>query len=154
MALPELIKGQAVRVKVGNGASPEVFTYLCGISGVEIKKERKLKETTVWDCEDVFAIPTIQRVVESEDFEFSMDGKLTEAALSFVEGLNGSVAHNCLIEVYKVDPSVAVIGRRVAYTYSGKFFIASIGMPAKYDEFIDLKLEFKSNGKVTFAVVA
>lgn len=82
MALTATVKGQHIVVQMGDGGAPtEVFATICGITSKGLEQSAATSETTIWDCADVNAPPTIVRDVQNIDWSLSLSGQVDSGNL-------------------------------------------------------------------------
>lgn len=85
MSYPATVKGQKVALMLGNGADPEVFTAVCGITTKGLSRTNQTGDTTVWDCTDPDAAPVIERDILAGDWSMSGSGQAVMAELDRLE---------------------------------------------------------------------
>lgn len=57
MAQPKIVKGGYIDILVGDGATPEVFTKLCGLNTKSFTIQKNTSDVFVPDCDDPEDIP-------------------------------------------------------------------------------------------------
>lgn len=82
MAYTNKIKGTRAVIMIGDGATPEVFAVMCGISTKGFQQTRATSDTTDWDCADPDAIPITVRDVNQSDWSISGSGLLHRPLLA------------------------------------------------------------------------
>ncbi|WP_299648011.1 phage tail tube protein [uncultured Jannaschia sp.] len=66
-------------IKLGNGASPEVFAFPCGANARSVSLTNNTGEDTLLDCDDPLDSPAvIHRFLESQDTTMSMEGRVAK----------------------------------------------------------------------------
>jgi Phage tail tube protein len=92
MTKPVPVKGRHFAVSFGDGATPEVFTKLCGLKNAELSQTFAAAfEETVFDCDDPDDVGAIYREVGVSDWSISGSGLYNPAQIVAVEGLFGAV---------------------------------------------------------------
>ncbi len=81
MAEPKTIKGGKVRVLLGNGASPIVYTAPCGFSQRTITLNKGLEEVSLPDCADPDAVNWLGRDAVSLSMTIAGEGVLAEESV-------------------------------------------------------------------------
>lgn len=76
MALPVIFDSRLLKVKVGNGASPEVFAHPCLINNERsLTVSSDVSEETVYDCADDDAPGVVVRVIRSNSLTITGGGR-------------------------------------------------------------------------------
>lgn len=100
MAEVGIIEGEKLLIKIGNGASPEVFAHPCLINtsrGVSFKSN--MTETEVADCTTPGNPAKIARKVKSIDFEISGAGKVDKTSVwDFIDWWQSATPKNITVE--------------------------------------------------------
>lgn len=91
MSKPVTIRGQKWALLLGNGADPEVFTPVCGITTKGLQRTNQTSDTVVWDCEDPDAQPSIERDILAGDWNMSGAGQAVLAELDRLEAALKSI---------------------------------------------------------------
>ena len=108
-------------VKVGDGASPEVFTSPCGLTSKGFNITNNVAETLVPDCTDPDAPTDIERGVISRSSEISGDGVLASESFSVWQTwADDGLPRNC--KVYPKGPSGGY--------WAGQYILTSFNMSA------------------------
>jgi hypothetical protein len=101
MALVGIIEGEKLLIKIGNGATPEVFSHSCLINTTRgIAFTTNLSETEVADCTTPSNPAKIVRRAKSIDFTVTGEGTLDKtSAFAFLTWLGTAVAKN--VQIYQ-----------------------------------------------------
>lgn len=85
------VKGNYVDVMYGDGASPEVFTQLCGINsrGLNITYSNAF-ELEDWDCADPEAQAQTIREVGAQDWSITGSGLYNRSQMAALRGMLGT----------------------------------------------------------------
>lgn len=81
MAQATTIKGGKVRVLLGDGASPEVFTAPCGLTSRSITLTKALNDFQIPDCDDPDAVDWLGRDAVSLAMSISGEGVLANESV-------------------------------------------------------------------------
>lgn len=79
MAAPDIVKGTYVDILLGDGAVPEVFTPVCGLTTRSFTHQVNTNDSFIPDCADPEDIPTRRLVPTGEQFDLSGEGLLNLA---------------------------------------------------------------------------
>lgn len=117
-----------VKVLVGDGESPEVFTPLCMVNlSRSFDATNNMQDDEVPDCEDADAPARILRQVRSQDFQISGEGKLHVTNLAtMMSWWKDGEAKNVRLEIGTSSNG----GQRI----SGAFFLSGFSGAAAYKE--------------------
>lgn len=85
MAEPDIIRGTYVSILMGDGATPEVFTPICGITARDFTHQGQTKDIATRDCADPESVPVRRLIVTSEQWDLSGSGQLNRSQLSLVD---------------------------------------------------------------------
>lgn len=76
------LKSTRVSIALGDGATPEVFTALCGITTKGLQQTRATNDSTDWDCADPDAPPVTIRATGATDWSITGSGLLARNRLA------------------------------------------------------------------------
>ena len=79
MAVPNIVKGAYVDILMGDGATPEVFSPICGITARTFTKQVNTNDVFVPDCTDPEAIPHRRVNPTGTQWDLSGEGLLNLA---------------------------------------------------------------------------
>ncbi len=85
MAAPQTLRFGAGALYIGDGATPEVFTKVCGFTEMELTIDKETNDTTVPDCDDPDAAAWTERDVVSLSWSFSASGVVAVEAVPLLE---------------------------------------------------------------------
>src|SRR5688572_17783778 len=89
MAKAETLRASALLLRIGDGASPEVFSAPCGFTSKEFRMGAAVNDTNVPDCDDEDAASWLERDTVSKDWGFTASGVHAEQSYSMLQGLIG-----------------------------------------------------------------
>jgi hypothetical protein len=111
MAKPTTIKFGKFRVKLGDGASPEVFTAPCGFTSKAFNRNKTLNEVNVPDCDDPDAPAWVERDVAALSWSVTGQGVLAgEAVMTWDDFFQSTDPRNVLVEFEYPDGIVTYTG--------------------------------------------
>lgn len=79
------LKSTRVYIAMGDGADPEVFRPICGITTKGFQQTRQTNDTTDWDCADPDATPIVIRDAGPTDWSMTGSGLLARNKLAAVQ---------------------------------------------------------------------
>lgn len=125
-------------IKRGNGASPEVFSILCGISNVTIGRAAQSSDRYVRDCEKPGEVPVRRQRITGKSLEVSGSGLTNiDQFEDFEEALGRRL--NYRVELYQDDNSDAgaLLG---TIAYASKMTAANLAINRDGDATADVTL--------------
>ncbi|PXW75982.1 phage tail tube protein [Blastomonas natatoria] len=126
-------------IKVGNGASPEVFAAICGIENVSINRVANTTDRNRRDCAKPGAPGVRRSKTTSKQMDITGTGGVDKADIDAFDDALG-VVKNYKVELYKYDgtDTGALMG-----TFAGAFNLTSANM--------SLDANGDSSGEITLA---
>ena len=126
MAQPTTIKGGKVSVKLGDGASPEVFSSPCGLTQRGLTLTKNLNEVILPDCDDPDSVDWVGRDAASLSMSISGQGVLaSESVEAWMDAAESIDSINVKLEI--VFPAKT-------YTYTGRMHVESFEIGANNGE--------------------
>lgn len=89
MAQPALLKGSKVVIMVGDGAAPEVFTAICGLTTKTFTEQVNTSDDFVQDCDDPDLIPVRRLNITGLQWDLSGDARYNRAQATLMRTLIG-----------------------------------------------------------------
>lgn len=89
MAQPDIIKGAYVDILMGNGAQPEIFTPICGLTARNLTEQVNTNDTFVPDCALPELVPVRRLVPTGKQWDLSGEGLLNMANAAVVRASVG-----------------------------------------------------------------
>ena len=74
MAQPDIVKGTYIDILMGDGAAPEVFTPVCGLTTRQFTQQGNTNDVFVPDCADPEDVPVRRLVPTGKQWDLSGDG--------------------------------------------------------------------------------
>lgn len=143
MAYPTTIKGQKVALQRGNGADPEQFFTVCGITTKGLQRTRQTTDTVVWDCTDPDANPLVERDILNGDWTMTGSGQAVIDALDDIEeDYDSGLATNYRIVFFGS-------GTTVVRSYTGAAIITDLTLGAVNGERASISLTLAGSGELT-----
>lgn len=93
MSYPTTHKGQKIALQLGDGADPETFTTVCGLTTKGLQRTNRTSDTEVWDCTDPDAQPQIERDILAGDWTMNGSGQAVLAELDRIEAAYEAAAN-------------------------------------------------------------
>ena len=133
-------KGSALLVKVGNGASPEVFTTVAGLRDTTITMNRETVDVTNKDSSAVMTLLADTGIIS---FSISGSGVFTDSASE--ASVRTAFASSSFVNFQFLVPSFG--------TFTGAFAVTSIEYSGSYNAEVTYSMSFESADTITFATV-
>jgi len=133
-------KGSALLVKVGDGASPEVFTTVAGLRDTSISINAETIDVT---NKDSSRVRTLLADAGIKSFSISGSGVFTDSASEQTILTNFSASTFSNYQFLVPDYN----------TFSGKFQVVSIEYAGSYNGEVTYSMSFESADAVTIATV-
>lgn len=140
MASATTIKGGKVRVMLGDGASPEVFSAPCGLTQRAVTLSKALNEVSIPDCLDPDKVDWLGRDAASLSMAISGEGVL--ASESIEEWFNAAES------IDSVNVKVEIEFPATTYTYSGKMHVESLEIGGNNGERATVSVSMQSDGEM------
>ena len=95
-----IIEGEKLLIKIGDGASPEVFAHPCLINTTrDVSFTSNLTTTEVADCNDQSKPAKIVQKVKSVDFTLTGAGKIDKTSvLTYIQWWQSGLAKNAIVD--------------------------------------------------------
>ena len=133
-------KGSALLMKIGDGASPEVFTTIGGMRSTSISMNDEMVDITNKDSGRARAL-LAQGGINS--MTISGSGVFTDSASEAT--LEGKFDSATLSNYQFLVPDFG--------TYTGSFMLTTLEYSGEYNDSVQYSFTFESNGAITFATV-
>ncbi len=136
--------GRALLVKIGDGASPEVFSNLCGLNSKAMTINNSSIDVTTPDCSTPGGALWTETLNGLKNVSITGDGFFEDSASESRMNTVAMAADNsCNFTV-----TVPAFG-----TYAGAFRIASLEFGGETEGGVTYSLSLESTGAVTFTAV-
>lgn len=136
--------GRALLVKIGDGASPEVFSNLCGLNSKAMTINNSSIDVTTPDCSTPGGALWTETLNGLKNVTITGDGFFEDSASELRMNTIAMAADN----VGNFTVTVPAFG-----TYAGAFRIASLEFGGETEGGVTYSLSLESTGAVTFTAV-
>ena len=151
MAVPSIVRGSYFDVMFGDGAGPEVFTQICGLTTKTFDRQANTSEHFIADCADPEDVPNRYLIVTGQQATISGEGRFNRTQREDIEALYG-VPNN-----YRFEMSEPAADNVSDGYFAGKFILTSIsyaGGDASDGNYATASFTFESTGAVTWTDAA
>lgn len=140
MAKPTTLRGTKLLLKLGDGASPEVFTAPCALTTKSFNRSGGVNEFNIADCSDPDAPIWTERVKGALSSTISGSGTLAKESLDLYEEFFSAVdSRNVQVTLdYAVGPR----------TYQGLYHLTTLNLTGEQDGLVQVEIELQSDGEV------
>ena len=148
MALPAIVRGSYLNIEVGDGAGPEVFTMLCGLTTKTFDRQKNTSEHFISDCADPEDISDRFLITTGQQGTISGEGRLNRAQFDLVEDLYNSNGANMRFRVSEPATDNIADGH-----FAGFFIMTSLsysGGDASDGNHATASMTFESSGPITY----
>lgn len=141
MAAPVTIKGGKVSVKLGDDASPIVYTAPCGFTSRSITFSKALNDFSLPDCSDPDKVDWLGRDAVSLSMSVSGEGVLAaDAVETWMEAWES---------VDSVPVEITITFPAATHTWTGLMHIESLEVGAPNGQRVTLNVSMQSDGEMT-----
>lgn len=132
--------GRLLLIQIGDGASPEVFKNLCGITTRNFNMSADSVDTTIPDCVNPGATPQKTAVPGVKQRTFTGSGKFVAGANSatFISYVNDATIFNARVIV----PGLG--------SYTGAWFVTNFEFSGESAGMMDFSATFEAAGLLEF----
>jgi predicted secreted protein len=141
VAAPTTLRGTKLLIKLGDGATPEVFTAPCALATKAFNRTTSTNEFNVADCDDPDAPVWTERVKGAISAGVTGSGTLAEESLDLYEAF--------FAEVDPRNVQIVIDYPVGARTYQGLFHMTTFNITGEQDGLIQVELELASSGEVS-----
>jgi TP901-1 family phage major tail protein len=133
-------KGRELLIKMGDGASPQIFSTICGITTRSFAMSSNEVDTTIPDCDDPSAVVQKTSTPGIQDRTFQGSGK-------FVSGAAGTALADAarLGEVHDYQVIVPGYGQ-----FQGPFIVTDFQWSGDMEGSMDFSATFKPSAALAF----
>ena len=147
MARPKILRGTYVNILLGNGAGPEVFAPLCGITTRTFTHRVNTQETQVRDCALPEDIPSRETINVSEQWDLSGSGLMNRTQLATIQAAVG------LVKNWRFELGQPVGDAIYGGYYAGAAKLTEFTITGEDGAFVSMDLTIGSEGDWVFTVV-
>ncbi len=143
MAQPVTIKFSKLRVLLGDGESPEVFSFPCGLTERSFNRSKSLNEVLIADCDDEDAAVVVARDVASIDWSVAGQGVLAAESVEMWDAFQASTtSKNVKIEMVFPAPLGTI-------TYTGACHLESFEVGGTVGNRVTVSVSLQGDGALT-----
>ncbi|MBP7619361.1 MAG: hypothetical protein KA745_00215 [Gemmatimonadales bacterium] len=140
MAQPTTARPGKMRILLGDGATPEVFSAPCGLTTKGLTIGKGLSEVRIPDCDDPDAPAWIGRDVTDLSIEISGEGLLAaESVARWIAAAYATVPTNAKVEI---EFSTGT------QTFFGAFHVDNFSINSQAGERVSASFSAKSDGEI------
>ncbi|MFG1238006.1 phage tail tube protein [Xanthobacter autotrophicus DSM 597] len=138
--------GRKMLVKLGDGASPEVFAAPCAMTSRGLNRTKEVNASTSPDCDDLDAVPWTEQEVLSRSWAVSGSGKILKAHVAIWDDFfDLDTAKNLQVDITFSDATV----RR----YSGAAHLTEFNITGEDGDKVTYDVTLTGDGPLTAATV-
>ncbi|WP_454914984.1 phage tail tube protein [Xanthobacter sediminis] len=144
MAKPTTFRGTQLLIKIGDGASPEVFAFPCGLTTTGLNRSAETSSTAVPDCADPDAPAWTENEVSTMSWEASGSGVLAAESVATWDDWHASgLEKNAQIDL----GTAANDGRR----YTGAALLTAYNITGERGQKVNVEVTITGTGPLTAA---
>lgn len=143
MTYPTTVKGTKVALQLGDGATPEIFTTVCGINTKGLQRTRAVNDAILYDCTDPDAIPITEREEGATDWSISGSGYAQVSELPRLEAAYATPANWKLV--------FFGVGTTIVREYTGNAIMTDFNLGATNGEKASISITLSGNGVLAIA---
>lgn len=147
MAQPDIIRGTYFSLMLGDGAGPEVFTALCGITTRSFTAGTNTSDVYTRDCANPEDTPIRRLIVTGRQWSLNGSGQLNRANLADIQDAHG-VTKNWRF-VY-TEPTGDEVYQGY---YAGPGILTSMEITGGDENFAEISLTIESDGQWDWTTV-
>lgn len=147
MAQPDIVRGSYIDIMIGNGAGPEVFSIVCGLTTRTFTEQVNTSDTFVADCADPEDVPIRRLIPTGKQWSISGEGRYNRAQASVLRDAMG-VTKNYRFIVSEPDSDAVDAGY-----YEGPAMLTNRqigGSSGESGAFASSSLQIESDGEWTW----
>lgn len=133
-------------IKMGDGATPEVFTIMCGMKDIKVNSVANSNDRFVRDCAKPGAVPTRKTRVTGKQQDITGTGLIDKAMVAKYMTALGNI-RNYKVELYQADGTDTGI---LLGTFAGAYMMTAANMSANTDSDSTAEVTLASNGEFTW----
>lgn len=134
--------GRLLLIQIGDGATPEKFNNLCGVTTSSFNMSANEVDTTIPDCENPEATPQKTSEPGIKNRTFTGSGK-------FVAGANTAKFREYINDAVKFNAKVIVPGWG---SFTGPWFVSDFELSGDQENTMEFSATFTAAGALAFEV--
>lgn len=148
MAQPDIIRGTYFVLAMGNGAEPETFLGLCGITTRSFAYTANTADQFIRDCADPTDVPIRRAIVTGEQWQLSGSGSLNRENIDTILAAKGQPKN---YRFYWTEPDDDEV---YAGYFEGQGILSSLTIEGSDEAFATISIEITSDGEFVFVPTA
>lgn len=147
MAHPAIVKGSYVDILIGNGATPEAFTALCGLTTRSFTHQVNTADRFVRDCADPEDVPHRRLAVTGEQWDLAGEGLYNRSQAAAIRAAVGVTRRYRFVVA---EPAADAVEQGY---YEGPAMLTNLQLGGSDGEFGSVALQIVSDGGWAWAAV-
>lgn len=147
MAQPDIVRGTYFVLAKGDGASPEVFTPLCGIETKTFRGQVNTSDVFTRDCDNPVDSPVRRIIATGRQWSLTGNGTLNRANIETIQAGLGLIGNYRFLWTEPADDLV------FQGYWEGAFMMTSFEQGASDTSFATVSISLESDGEVVFTEV-
>lgn len=148
MAQPDIIRGTYFSLMLGDGAGPETFTALCGITTRNFTHQSNSTDVFTRDCADPENVPVRNIIITGAQWDLTGEGVLNRANLAAIQAADDGQPHNW--RFIFTEPAGDLVYQGY---YEGAAVMTNFTINSSDESFATISLTLASDGEWTFVPV-
>jgi hypothetical protein len=146
MARVDNLRGTYVEILMGDGATPEVFTVLCGINVRSITTQVNTQDTFNRDCDDPEDIPVRELITQGKQWDMRGSGQMNRALFPQLLDAVGVTKNYRFFIRAKTTETVATVPAPLNGYLGGPAKLVTHTLNGNDGDFVGVDLAFASDG--------
>jgi hypothetical protein len=147
MAQPDIIRGTYFSLMMGDGAGPEVFTALCGISTRNFTHQVNTQDVNTRDCADPENVPVRRIIATGMQWDLTGEGQLNRNNLALLQAAMGEIKNYRFVFT---EPAADLVYQGY---YAGAAMLTNLQITAEDENFATVSITLASDGEWAFTEV-
>ncbi len=147
MAQPDIIRGTYFSLMLGNGAGPEDFTALCGITTRSFTGQVNTNDVFTRDCALPENVPVRRVIATGKQWSLSGEGVLNRADLERIQAELGAISNWRFLFTEPTDDEV------FQGHWGGAFMMTNLQVTGEDENYANISIQLESDGEVVFTEV-
>ncbi len=148
MAQPKIIRGTYFSLMLGNGAGPEVFTALCGLTTRTFTAQTNTNDVFTRDCADPENVPIRRVIPTGKQWDITAEGQLNRDNLASLMAADDGQPHN--FRFLFTEPADDEIFQGY---FAGAGVITNLTINGGDEDFASISLSISSDSEWAFTTV-
>lgn len=140
MARPKIVRGTYVNILMGNGAGPEVFSPICGLTTRSFTHQVNTSDNFVRDCADPEDIPVREIIATGEQWDITGSGLVDRNNLEEV------LAAVKAIKNYRFEIGEPATDEVYGGYWGGPAMLTQLSVTGADEEFVTVEMTIASSG--------